>query len=348
MKPAVALIPGFLGFSHDGELTYFADRFIAGLRAALETMAGESIDVVPVTTLPGGSLAARQVALCKHLAALEGKLGPRSWHLVGHSTGGLDAALMLRTEKLVFDRKEGTRYANEPLDMKNIASATAIASPHYGTGLAVEVSVKHIVTALWDLVRSDALHSRFRFALAAANAGGSIQHILFHDDLARDLRPEIAGSLTAKDNWRRDVPLHSIICWTPPPADDHPDKLFRDLWRWTDAGGRESAPVARIPEIRKVIANSVPLGTIDEGSNDGLVNTMRQLSGTLAGVVVGDHGDVIGRYERPDLLDNYWIDRGLLTSGADFGDAQFFQLLGLVAACINDAIGGRAPRRECC
>ena len=37
--------------------------------------------------------------------------------------------------------------------------------------------------------------------------------------------------------------------------------------------------------------------------------------------------DVLGRYRRASLIDEKVIDPGLLTSGADFGDDEFFGLL---------------------
>ena len=45
------------------------------------------------------------------------------------------------------------------------------------------------------------------------------------------------------------------------------------------------------------------------------------------GLVIGDHVDVLGRYRRASLIDEKVIDPGLLTSGADFGDDEFFGLL---------------------
>jgi hypothetical protein len=71
---------------------------------------------------------------------------------------------------------------------------------------------------------------------------------------------------------------------------------------------------------------------IDGRSNDGVVNTMRQVRGTLGALVVGDHGDVIGRYRRVDPLDQEPIDPGLLTSRANFGDDHFFALLAQIAS----------------
>ena len=58
--PAVALVPGFFGFNHRGESTYFADRFVAGLRCVLEARGAVGIPVLSVSTLGIGSLRKRQ------------------------------------------------------------------------------------------------------------------------------------------------------------------------------------------------------------------------------------------------------------------------------------------------
>src|SRR5207237_4498425 len=111
MEDAVALVPGFLGFEHDGEVTYFADRFVAGLRAALEVRWGKRVRVIAMPTLPIGSLAKRQQGLLECLGKLT--KGDVAWHLVGHSTGGLDAAMLLRTQALA-DGPDGTEFDGPP------------------------------------------------------------------------------------------------------------------------------------------------------------------------------------------------------------------------------------------
>ena len=80
---------------------------------------------------------------------------------------------------------------------------------------------------------------------------------------------------------------------------------------------------------------------VDAGDSDGVVSTVRQaVDGRPVALVVADHGDVIGRYRRPDPLDDEPIDEGLLTSGASFGDAEFFELVG----CIADGIAAGCGR----
>jgi hypothetical protein len=79
-------------------------------------------------------------------------------------------------------------------------------------------------------------------------------------------------------------------------------------------------------------------------TNDGLASSGLQLldpadPDELGGVVVGDHGDVLGHYDRkPGLLEDQPIDAGLFHSGSGFNDDAFFELYGQVAAAILRAI----------
>src|SRR4051794_23828019 len=134
LTPAIALVPGFLGFSHAGGITYFADRFIAGLSAAVRARTGRAVPVVPVDVPGIGSLKERQVALLKALQSYDANAsGPHAWHLVGHSTGGLDAALLLREHELAYDKEHGSHFSTRALPKLDIRSVTTIAAPHYGS-----------------------------------------------------------------------------------------------------------------------------------------------------------------------------------------------------------------------
>src|SRR5579883_1420710 len=106
IKPTVAsdvvvLIPGFLGFSRFGDFYYFSDRISSLLRGVLEARLGDSVPVVPVSTNPAGGLAARQLNLLQALQDLDQEVqGIKRFHLIGHSTGGLDAYFLTRKKSL--------------------------------------------------------------------------------------------------------------------------------------------------------------------------------------------------------------------------------------------------------
>ena len=74
--------------------------------------------------------------------------------------------------------------------------------------------------------------------------------------------------------------------------------------------------------------------------NDGVVNTVRQIVNPgrheeIRGVVVADHGDVLGHYDRKEtMIGGKNCNAGLFHSGAGFGDDQFFALYRRVAEAI--------------
>ena len=120
------LIPGFFGFGKFGELTYFN-----GVKEAIEQAfeaIGLAVTVTEVPTLPMASIRWRAACVLETLAAVAAKSeGPI--HLVGHSTGGLDARLAIAPtaslpSKVAFDAYE------------RIQSLVTVCAPHYGTPVA--------------------------------------------------------------------------------------------------------------------------------------------------------------------------------------------------------------------
>ena len=322
------------------------------------------VPVLSVSTLGIAGLRQRQADLLSELRALESPTdrfprlgGPRTWHLVGHSTGGVDAALLLREGPLALARaRTDTTLAGEAWgewsDLVNrIDSVTTIAAPHFGTGLAESPLARFAggrpsLAAMWDLgvaatdiARRGDLTSRIRFAMGATPGLAKMPYFLLQmalmNELARDLRPEVLGPISAHPVRRSaEGRVFSIATVAPRPGSGHPDKLFHDMWRWThDGRTKPTSPTIARPLRLDDIALRLPtqrnfrLPSIDAGDNDGVVSTDCQVLGELIGVVIGDHVDVLGRYRRSSLIDAKVIDPGLLTSGAEFGDDEFFGLL---------------------
>jgi hypothetical protein len=142
------------------------------------------------------------------------------------------------------------------------------------------------------------------------------------------------------------------------------DSFFRDLSRrasgW-DTGSAEEGPLvqASVARLQAAIESEqaddliirgegidVPK-VIDAGHNDGVVNSARQLMNPsdpdeLAGIVVSDHFDVVGYYDRHVFkLDENGHEQttqvlsGLLHSGSGFRDDQFFELYRRVGEVIT-------------
>jgi pimeloyl-ACP methyl ester carboxylesterase len=356
---AVALVPGFFGFDHRESQTYFADRFIAGVRAGLEARGVHDVPVIAVSTLGIASLWRRQAELLGELRALEVKLGgPQRWHLVGHSTGGLDAALLLHERPLRDGGRSSVAAEHGWKDAEDLVgrvdSVITVSAPHHGTALAESAlarwssghpslgAVRDGASALVDLMRRGDLGARVGFFFSAMPSVSQtplfLAQILIHDELARDLHPDIAAGLSATPyRHGAEERLSCIVTVAPRPSRDHTDKLFRDMWRWTHDGAKRLAhpPVdtscLAVPTLRLPSQASIALPPIDGGDNDGVVSSVRQVSGTPLAVVIGDHVDVLGRYRRESLVDGKVVDPGLLTSGADFGDREFFGLIDRIA-----------------
>jgi hypothetical protein len=123
----VYLIPGMFGFGRLAGVDYFhhvrkalTERFVVN---------GAHIVTEVVPSPPTSSLRHRAKILAKAVShTLRDETGPI--HLVGHSTGGLDARLVLSpSTSLGIDRAELAWTSR-------VASSVSINTPHYGTPLA--------------------------------------------------------------------------------------------------------------------------------------------------------------------------------------------------------------------
>jgi triacylglycerol lipase len=128
MKPLhIVLVPGFFGFGRLGEISYFAGVGVL-LEQAL-ARAGFAARVTEVVTPPTASIRKRAAHVLEALvsvAATEGEL-----HVVGHSTGGLDARLAIaETASLPTSARLGDE------ERKRLRSLISISCPHYGTNVS--------------------------------------------------------------------------------------------------------------------------------------------------------------------------------------------------------------------
>lgn len=123
----VYLVPGFFGFSALGDLNYF--HRVAETLAEELSRRGLEAEIFDCTTKPTASIRRRAEWVLDEVVDY-GALDADEIHLVGHSTGGLDARLLLTPGvRLRLDEVE-ERIAGRA------ASCTTISTPHYGTPLA--------------------------------------------------------------------------------------------------------------------------------------------------------------------------------------------------------------------
>lgn len=124
----VYLVPGFFGFASFGELKYFAH--VEELLAKKLAVYGMPVSFHAVGSNPTASIRRRTAGLLKTIAETAGDDdGPI--HLIGHSTGGLDARLLVAPGvSLPGSDGEVERFA------RRVRSVVSVATPHHGTPMA--------------------------------------------------------------------------------------------------------------------------------------------------------------------------------------------------------------------
>lgn len=119
----IYLIPGFFGFADLGDLRYWGpvQRFLA---AELQS-AGVDAAIHVVSSPPTGSLRQRAHVLLDTIVTTAGD--EDVLHLVGHSSGGLDARLLVTPGVSLPDEESGEPWASQ------VATVVSVATPHRGT-----------------------------------------------------------------------------------------------------------------------------------------------------------------------------------------------------------------------
>lgn len=370
MQPesVVYLLPGFLGVDRVGSFYYFADRVSALLRGSLECQLGRSVPVVPLETGPTEGLIARQRRFMKDLLRLDAAMEqPEQIHLFGHSTGGLDAELLLFEKTL----ERSAWSPEEQLLRRRIASVTTIAAPHYGTTLALSDVARVLHEPLRNLHRAGALlpplialssvwgeRAPLSYQLLGdvGSAGSFVYQLARDRQLFADLTPQYVEELRAGK--KRELSQVKLTCFAtcalpnPSPVtvrQESPDALF--LYLMNHTAGARVAPspevldnIKRLNACKDVICSPSlaprPPHAFDAVDNDAVVNTARQLvsDAELGAIVHADHADVLGHYDRRDpLYPDRFINEGVFRSGARFGDNEFFALYGRIANVIASA-----------
>jgi triacylglycerol lipase len=122
----VYLVPGFFGFANLGRIRYFGPlREVLARRLAAR---GVHAAIHVVRTPPTASLPVRAARLVETIAATA--RGRDVVHVVGHSSGGLDARLALAPGVEL-----PTRVRVEPI-ARRVRSLVTVATPHRGTPIA--------------------------------------------------------------------------------------------------------------------------------------------------------------------------------------------------------------------
>lgn len=155
----IYLIPGFFGFANLGRLRYFV-HVHDQLRTRFSAL-GIPAEIHVVRTLPTASLPVRAARVVETIATT---MGRRSGvvHLIGHSSGGLDARLVAAPDVELPTEVDPRRYADR------IRSVITVSTPHRGSPLAALLATNRGQRLLAFLSLSTAYVLRFGHLPVAA------------------------------------------------------------------------------------------------------------------------------------------------------------------------------------
>lgn len=140
MRHAVFLVPGFFGFERLGGVHYF--RHVEARLEALFANMGDDVTVMTVATRPTASIRKRARILARTIT----ESGPERFdriHVIGHSTGGLDARLLATPGVHLGDDAD-------PIG-ERIDTVLTLATPNHGTPIAgffTSMAGKHLLLGL--------------------------------------------------------------------------------------------------------------------------------------------------------------------------------------------------------
>jgi pimeloyl-ACP methyl ester carboxylesterase len=349
----VVLVPGFLAFSVAGQFPYFADRVPATLSALIRERWGRDVSVVPASTVPTGGLRERIENLSRFLSKLR-DWGAARFYLVGHSAGGVDAQLFMSNAPY-WDSSWPESFAELQSMVKKVVT---ISAPHYGTSLLDSAAAKFVahplslqnVKGLVPLLEAaaplaDLIGKDLPQLLTLADVGALqfpdvirfLDSVRRHHDFLDELTPKFMSAVREKTTPNPNAKLTCFVTGAGVRKQGRKsDPFYAELHGFGQVDGSQSGgAIGRNIELLShaearlwIVAPKAERFALDASANDGIVNTARQLlpEAALGGIVVGDHADVLGHYDRIDLSTGKPMNTGVFRSGAAFGDDEFTEL----------------------
>ncbi|QAT83616.1 hypothetical protein EJ065_2030 [Corallococcus coralloides] len=368
----VYLVPGFFGFTQMGDKETERIAYFQNVPRLLEQRfkeRGIDAQVHPIASAPTSGLELRAQDVFREMARTANEDNAQL-HLVGHSTGGLDARSVV-----------SPRMARQAPDfVKRVRSVVTIATPHHGTPLASYFDQggvgKTLLRYLWLFtfltlhrkampLRTAALQACYWLVLRSEEA--KLPPNLFNqvvrltadlseaerEDLIRffgqvgenqaliqDLTPVRLRAFNADTADREDVRYGCVVTGAPPPRLSlhlllTPDALLNGLFAFLYA---KSAPLSRelqVPERTPAQTQALQdvFGRRFESRSDGIVPSRAQVWGQVLHVAKADHMDVVGHFDQPPEHISW------LKSGSHFQEPQFQAMWDRV---IDFTVGGAA------
>lgn len=374
MQRHIFLIPGFFGFANIGDFVYWGP--VRHKLGELLDAADMPAHIHCVKSLPTASLRTRTRCLLETIA----KVRPQSndiIHLIGHSTGGLDARLLLAP---AVDLQ--TKINVEAIASK-VYSSVSVATPHRGSPIAsffpgmlgrnllrllsiMTINVlrgAQIPLSLWVEIAG-----LFAMPSLLGDATGSLASQLYEQLLA-DFNPErraqveeLLGEVQKDQSLiaqlavepmdlfnalavdRGSVSYGSVVTRARPPGLDTSMEIGCDLVEQAQQAFYYS--LSRLstgyefppPDAQHRKMLRKRFGEVpDSDANDGIVPTLSQLWGQCVAVAQADHLDIIGHHGGSE--DDSQKHHDWLSTRSDFREPQFEEVWGQVANFIAQSEG---------
>ena len=354
----ILLVPGFFGFANLGDFTYFGHvrNFLAERGPAL----GIDGEVRVARTEPTASLTRRAALLCEALATLLDE-SPGHVTLVGHSSGGLDARLLVTPGAVLPTPADVERCA------RAVRTVVTVSTPHRGTPLAQyfggmfgQQFLRLLSLVSIYTLRTGKLPITVGLKLARllrnprSRPSGAVDQIFLEllgdfegerrraveqflegvrsdQGLVSQISPAGMEVFNASTQDRPGLRYGSVVTRARAPG-------LRSLWgAGLDASHqvthalfvalyRLSASTAEgwMPRVTREDAEVLrrTYGRVpDAAANDGIVPTLSQIHGELLAAAWADHHDVIGHYNQPTHIPPHF---DWMSSGTGF-DLQGFE-----------------------
>ena len=355
----VVLVPGFFGFANLGDFTYFGH--VVELLGEVGPRLGLDGEVKVVRTDPTASLLRRAALLAETVnGLLDGSEGDADVSIIGHSSGGLDARLLMNPGISLPTGADVERAA------RSVRSVVTVATPHYGTPLAelfnslLGASLLRVLSlATIYTLRTGRLPISVGLRLARLFRGGgprpvgvidqlylqlladfslhkrrAVEEFLENVRADQALVPQIAPAAMelfgASTRDRPGVRYGCVVTRARPPGLRSLARAGLDAYAQTThalyvvlyrlAGGSLRDRPGRITAAH-VSALRKAYGRVpDARANDGIVPTLSQVWGEPIAAVWADHHDIIGHFHLPTHVPPHF---DWVASGTGFTRLEF-------------------------
>ena len=230
-------------------------------------------------------------------------------HLIGHSTGGVDARLLVAPGVVLPTKLDVDRWAGR------VRSVIGVSSPQHGTPLAAYLTTRRGQRTL---------------ALLSLTTSYVLREVFEDQSLLLQLTLESMDLFAATVRDRPGVRYGSVVTRSRPPGVGSAlaagldagaqaiHAIYGAIYRLTAQSRAAETPQ---PDAAQRRALRRAYGKVPGAhANDGIVPTRAQVHGQVIAAVRGDHLDVIGHFNDP-AADPPHFD--WLTTGSGFDRARF-------------------------